>query len=94
MSELQSEPQSKGLKAEHFQELNGVLGNCHERCQELRERYSGNPLALWQIDRFDPESEFSRKIDEATEACQKKDQRKVNELEVWFKAHKAKYGLE
>ena len=95
MSETQPESQPKGLSIEHHQELNSFLPDKdkNERCEDLRVHYHDSPLALYQIDRYDPKSEYRRKIYESNKAYEEKDCGKITELEAWFRAHEEKHGI-
>ena len=76
-----------GLKPEHHDELNQVLGISPARYGELRREYENNPIAQQQIDVYDPATEYHERLREYVEALKLDDREKAAELEDWFEEH-------
>ena len=51
---------------------------------KLRGKYADNPKALLNIDRFDPNSDYFKKLVELRDARNAGDTKKITELTVWF----------
>jgi hypothetical protein len=54
---------------------------------EMREWYKDDPVALQQIDVYDPSTEYHDKFREYRDALLSGDEDKQKELEAWFKEH-------
>ncbi len=80
-----------GLSSEHYNELNrvgekGKFDINPERYNELRELYKDNPMALFSIDKFDPNSEWKNKFNQVTKtAFDTRDPSAINEFQKWEK---------
>lgn len=57
--------------------------------RQMREKYQDNLVALKNIDMFDPESEYTQKFNQMSQArySEPPDLEKVAELESWFREH-------
>jgi hypothetical protein len=80
-----------GLSCEHYNELNcvgekGKFDINPERYNELRELYKDKPMALFSIDKFDPDSEWKNKFNQATKTSfDTRNLSAINEFEEWQK---------
>lgn len=71
------------LKDPEFWE--GISGfHRRSRLSQLRELYRDNPVALEQIQTYDPKSEVSRKLNELTNDVYATNAIKKRQLESWF----------
>lgn len=88
-------PESKGgLSPSEHRDLNepplsypggGTARNV--KIAELRKKYSSDPIALQEIDVYEGNNEFHRKIEEFVEAHKNNDQQKIDELNAWLHAN-------
>ena len=85
----------KGLLPQHHGELNkpsevfpGGVERKSARVADLRKKYSADPVALQQIDVYDPvPNEYHRHMKLFIEALKSGDTARENELNAWFKEH-------
>ncbi len=76
-----------GLKRKHHGELNKVIGVPAWRYDQLRAEYADDPVALQEIDTYDPTSKYARKIKEYRDALLDNLTGKAEQLEIWFSEH-------
>ncbi len=76
-----------GLSKKHHKELNQVLSVSPGRYDELREKYANDPVALQQIDVYDPSTEYHQKLKQFVWSLQSGDEKKEAELRKWFEKH-------
>jgi hypothetical protein len=68
----------------------GELNKTHiprQRFADLRRKYQDDPVALQQIDVYDPETEYHDRIREYIAACRDRDPIRERQLRAWFKQH-------
>ncbi len=76
-----------GLKGQHHKELNKFKVD-PKRYEELREKYKGDPVALQQIDVYDPgATAYHEHLHEFKEALKAGNDIRADELEAWFHYH-------
>lgn len=82
-------PVNGGLKQRDWVDLNhgGPQEEYVAKIGQYRTAYEGNPIALQQLDVFDPNSEYKARIREYNTALKSGDAKTQVELEAWFKEH-------
>jgi len=94
---LERQNESRGLSHDDTNILNSVgwvmrgedgISDYLNLIATLRTRYQSDPLAIEQIDTFDPNSQFQIKNDEWLTALREGDVEKIEELKPWFEANR------
>lgn len=83
-----------GLSAEHLRELDDFKfhhGQTPEqksaRFTILRQKYAGDPLALEQIDMYDPTTDYHKKLMQFRDALKARNAAEADELYAWLREH-------
>jgi hypothetical protein len=79
---------SKGLRPEHYSELNTLWESNEERLTrlvELRCEYINDPLALEELDRLDGSSPYNARLPELIAAFKTGDEEVITKLHNWYK---------
>ena len=76
-----------GLKRQHHRELNKSKID-PKRYKELREKYKNDPVALQQIDVYDPgATAYHDHLGDYVRALKARNDVRADELEAWFHEH-------
>lgn len=85
-SETEQEPSRGGLSLEDHNLLNDAFRKDHPQIiQKMRKKYAHDQRALKQIDAYDPDSLYSKKIKEIYDAALRKDEVEAERLKEWFR---------